>query len=399
MKITTVRCEGYKPFREATELSLAPLTLVFGHNTAGKSALVRLPRLVVRALAGSLEFSIGETRYGESLLDLVHGRDTLGVVRLGVSLEAEGAQFHADAAWRNLFSAKRGNVASVVQIAAKAEDSLDLRWGGPPNEPGSFEGHGPIRLAGMLPRGRVPNTDFDPVAWRERAADAQESLHYLGPHRRQIAPSYARQEGANLGDDGAGAPDWLRDDSELSGNVGAWYERELGGAIEVDPQGESFRLVARKGRQVLNAAQLGEGAQQALPVVTLLHALRASKVSTSLTVIEQPELHLHDAAQGAMADLLLEAAIASGGPLLVETHSEITLLRVRRRIAEQQGAWADVGPDCVAIYWVQREGTESSAKRVVIQPDGWVEDWPRTVYDVTFQEVAALQRAARSRQT
>jgi len=87
MKITSVRCEGYKPFHGPTELSFAPLTLVFGHNTSGKSALARLPRLALHAMAGSLDLSIGSTRYGESFLDLVHGRDMLRAMRLGLTLE------------------------------------------------------------------------------------------------------------------------------------------------------------------------------------------------------------------------------------------------------------------------------------------------------------------------
>ena len=396
MKITSVRCEGYKPFHAPTELSFAPLTLVFGHNTSGKSALARLPRLVLRAMAGGLDLSIGTTRYGESFLDLVHGRDMLGAMRLGLTLERADQSMAVDATWRNLYSPDSGNTQFVSRIAATGAGSLDLTWD-QGEAPGAFVDHGgdPIPLLGMLPKEALPDTDLDPSVWRKAAEDAERELIYLGPHRKGLHPSYAQRNKARLGDDGSGAPHWLRADAELAADVGAWYAANLGTRLEVDPQGEGFRLIVREGAQVLNAVELGEGAQQALPVVTLLFAMIRAQRPSSLVIIEQPELHLHDAAQGALADLLLRAAKASG-PILIETHSELTLLRVRRRIAEQKETWSDLNPPDVAIYWVEREGARSTSKRVEVAADGWVDDWPRTVYDVTFQEVAALQRAVES---
>lgn len=395
MRVESVRCEGYKPFRDAVELDLAPLTLLFGHNTSGKSALVRLPRMALRALGGSLDLKIGDTRYGGSFLDLVHGRDKHGSMRLGLTLADAEQERRADATWQNLYTAERGNTHFVCRLKAEGDGSLDLQWDRSAS-PGSFtqSGPDPIPVLGMLPQRAVPGQDFDPSAWREAAEDALRRLVYLGPHRKNIEPSYAWRADAPLEEDGAGAPDWLRADAGLADAVADWYETHLGTRLEVEPQGEGYRLVIRDGSQVLNAVELGEGAQQILPVVTALHALMHSGLRTSLVVIEQPELHLHDAAQGAVADLLIRAAMKSVGPILVETHSELLLLRTRRRIAERSDRWKEFRAEDAAIYWVERRGVEACLRRMTVESDGWVKGWPRSVYDVTFQEVAALQRAA-----
>lgn len=60
MRIENITFSGYKAFptdvgtREAPRqsLDLAPLTLILGKNNIGKSAVARLPRLVLGALGG-----------------------------------------------------------------------------------------------------------------------------------------------------------------------------------------------------------------------------------------------------------------------------------------------------------------------------------------------------------
>lgn len=51
-----------------------------------------------------------------------------------------------------------------------------------------------------------------------------------------------------------------------------------------------------------------------------------------IEIIEQPELHMHPAACGVVADLYLTAM--RNNVVFVETHSKEFLLRIRRRIAE-----------------------------------------------------------------
>jgi predicted ATPase len=110
-----------------------------------------------------------------------------------------------------------------------------------------------------------------------------------------------------------------------------------------------------------------------------------------LDIIEQPELHLHDAAHAALGDLLLSAVAEDAGNLIVETHSESLVLRVRRRVAE------GLSPDRVAIVYVEDNGDGSRLRRIALRSDGETDWWPEGVFSESFVEVKAIRRAQRAR--
>lgn len=80
---------------------------------------------------------------------------------------------------------------------------------------------------------------------------------------------------------------------------------------------------------------VGFGISQVLPIV--IQVFDASNENT--VIIEQPEIHLHSKAQAELGDLFIKAIKVkeeenSKKNLIIETHSENLLLRLRRRIAE-----------------------------------------------------------------
>ena len=107
----------------------------------------------------------------------------------------------------------------------------------------------------------------------------------------------------------------------------------------------------------VNLADVGTGVAQMLPIfVQRALDLLSPPKKPVLEIIEQPELHLHPAAHGALADLYLNAAKRGGVRFIIETHSETLLLRLRRRIAEGQ-----VDPRSVAIYFVEHHSGGAEA--------------------------------------
>ncbi|AST69707.1 hypothetical protein BFG07_14100 [Kosakonia cowanii] len=60
--------------------------------------------------------------------------------------------------------------------------------------------------------------------------------------------------------------------------------------------------------------------------------VRDLKGINGIEIIEQPELHIHPAACGIVADLYLKAK--DSNIMLIETHSKEFVLRIRRRVAE-----------------------------------------------------------------
>jgi predicted ATPase len=78
-----------------------------------------------------------------------------------------------------------------------------------------------------------------------------------------------------------------------------------------------------------NVADVGYGISQVLPVIVQGLLMRPG----SVYMVQQPELHLHPDAQAGLADFFLYLA-ANGIRVVIETHSEYLLIRIRRRLAE-----------------------------------------------------------------
>ena len=111
----------------------------------------------------------------------------------------------------------------------------------------------------------------------------------------------------------------------------------------------------------------------------------------SLTLIEPPEIHLHPKMQADLADLFIDivklAADKKGKikkSLLIETHSEYLLKRLRRRISEGKLSSKDI-----AIYFIEprdKDNKDSALiKNIEISKDGSFE-WPKDFYITEFED-------------
>lgn len=199
-------------------------------------------------------------------------------------------------------------------------------------------------------------------------------MTHIGPVRASARPIYEATVPKTIGLTGEEAVGWLLHDTTLLDEVGAWFEAHLDGwRLSIDLAGSAFHCTLSRGAVTVNLSDAGQGMQQVLPVV-VQQLLSRRRPEPFLDLVEQPELHLHSAAQPPLADLFLETAKQGAGTVLVETHSENLLLRVRRRIAE--GA----DPSLVALYWVDEhpEGY-STVQRINIDADGEVDTWPEGV--------------------
>lgn len=111
---------------------------------------------------------------------------------------------------------------------------------------------------------------------------------------------------------------------------------------------------------MLDITDVGFGLSQILPIIVqgFLSA------DNSLTIIEQPEIHLHPRMQAELADLFIDIMketndFEEGKSLLIETHSEYLLKRLRRRIAEGKVRAEDVG-----IYFIHPKDKDYKYARV-----------------------------------
>ena len=95
-----------------------------------------------------------------------------------------------------------------------------------------------------------------------------------------------------------------------------------------------------------NVIDVGYGVSQVLPLlVALLDPLRYP-----LFLLQQPEIHLHPRAQAALGSLFCASASA-GDQLIVETHSEYIIDRVRMDIRDRK---TELRPDEVSVLFFER---------------------------------------------
>lgn len=135
------------------------------------------------------------------------------------------------------------------------------------------------------------------------------------------------------------------------------------------------RMPSRRGGGVgdmVNVADVGLGTSQILPVLVALHAADPGV----LVHVEQPEIHLHPAAQVRLADILLGAA-QRGVRVVVETHSALLLKAIQWRVTE----WYD--PALVTLHWFTRDAEgATSVHSGGLDTNGAFGSWPVDFTDV-----------------
>jgi hypothetical protein len=392
LEIREIAFLSYKPYggpnvSELQRLKLAPLTLVFGKNNSGKSAAVRLPRLLLggieRADGQLLQLDVRGLRYGQGFFDLVYGGAFFERPTFQVVAEFKGQRLDFMTTLFSPSALAADQPPQVWSYEMRAPRAISLS--GPPKE-GDLQ----LRFTGLLP----PQAEWN--AWREAARDALEAMVHIGPTRPQIAASYANEQVAGFGPHGLEAPQLLRINSALADEVSRWYETFMDGArLSLKRDSDSFSLrIGRSKSLSSNLAQGGEGLQQVLPVVVHQFLRQRHDRGPFLDVVEQPELHLHAAAQAPLADLFIDTALQGRGQMLVETNSEPILLRVQRRVAEGR-----LRPDQLAIYYVETVEDGSRLRPVDVNAEGELEWWPAGVFEEDFREVVAIRRAQRSHGT
>jgi predicted ATPase len=135
--------------------------------------------------------------------------------------------------------------------------------------------------------------------------------------------------------------------------------------------------------------QKGTGISQVLPVITICLLTGVG----SLALIEQPELHLHPALQQRLGTFFSEIT-KSGRRLIIETHSEYIVTRLRREIAT-----GSLDSESVALTFVSSKKSgnskETTYEQVPISATGVVSRWPQGFYDFTAGDKLAIFEANR----
>jgi predicted ATPase len=163
---------------------------------------------------------------------------------------------------------------------------------------------------------------------------------------------------------------------ELADSIETLYRPRLG----LEP-----RIRMSHVRAPLNMTAVGVGVSQVLPVLVMGLASDPG----SVLLLEQPELHLHPAMQQRLADFLL-GCVRCGRQVIVETHSDHLVTRLRRRIAEDA---EDLLVEQVGFVFTERLDGRTSFRGLASNRFGGIDEWPAGFFDQGARDTQCLLKA------
>ena len=150
----------------------------------------------------------------------------------------------------------------------------------------------------------------------------------------------------------------------------------------------SLNLIGPNGKKV-EINDVGSGIGYVLPVLSSL-------AGKGISLIQQPELHLHPALQSALGSVIVkcvENKIHYNAFTLIETHSEHLLLRIMKLLKTSNSRAGEVIKTitfenvCILYFQPKGDGT-TSVKRLRVGPDGQLIDrWPGGFFEERYKDI------------
>jgi predicted ATPase len=396
--INKIHFKNYKSFKDKQELELKPITILIGKNSSGKSAVAKLPTLIEGSLSGMFEDPLlttnNDVELGAEFRDLVHGRE---IGSLEFILESIENKLTVEVA----SGIKESDLPRIRKWILNEEfdfkyDDLKKSYYNDVNE-GNFNCAFSGFNLDLLFDTTKDGSSEDLVSLRDK--DITLKTNYIGPFRETPNRTYSsigNSKTQKIGNKGENAyqiliSDYLYNDSKLLNKVSEWYRNNFDGwSIEINTQSKpdyKVELSRTKPQFNVNIRDVGQGMSQALPLVVSAFLNQKEEV---LTIIEQPELHLHPAAHGDLAELFAESTKNSKSKFLIETHSPNLILRLRRLIAEKKFNYEDL-----KIYTVNYDPITNTSKldEVIVTSEGDVENWPENIFNESLDEIIGITKA------
>ena len=389
--IDYIRFKNYRIFRTEQELRLRPITIVFGKNNTGKSAVLKLPILIENILENdgkevvSDSFGRGPVLFTE-LRDIVYGKATKAI-ELGISNESLSASldlsFFVD-------STVKPNSRIEKYHIVDGDIIHKLQW----ETDGLYHFDGSQDIVNIDFNGIKPINHNQEVFFKNVIEKLHFSTDYIGSIRElpQIDLRLQNSVSSNSGVTGINSYQKLiadaLGDNIFAEKVAEWYNDNFDGwLLKVDKSRlPVIHLELEKNGIHTNITETGMGIMQSLPIVV---RACAPCDEPTLISIEEPETHLHSSAHASLGELIaISVKEDTNKRYLIETHSKNFILRLRRLIANKQ---LDI--DDVALYYVDfdEKNACSSLRKINIDSDGSVDFWPNRMFDESLQETLAIR--------
>jgi predicted ATPase len=453
--LTRLRIDNFKAWKDTGEIRLAPITVLFGINSSGKTSILQSlvmlrqtyespdRRRVLHPGDDNTDVDLGTVQ------DLIFGHQE--TAELGFELEwhvqepltlidpktdlkytGQNIQFLAKIGQQNgrvprlivkKMEYRLDSQPVPVTIGMTRQegdaDKYDLTFDGVTlvrHKQRAWPLPAPLRFYGFPDEVKAyfQNADFltDLTLALEKTL---RGLYYLGPLRDYPKRTYVwsgeRPEHVGLWGDRTIEALLAAQDRQLSRGahkrsesfervIARWLkEMKLIENFETKPIGarrKEYEVLVRTtgSRYTVNLTDVGFGISQALPVIVECFCVPPG----STVILEHPELHLHPSAQAELADLFIEAIRSREEgydrniQLLVESHSEHFLRRLQRRIAE-----GVLKPEEAALFFCTPSAEGSHISRLAVDDYGNITNWPNNFFGDEMADLAAMTDAVLSR--
>lgn len=389
--LTQIQLHQFKCF-EVLRLPLSPLTLLSGANATGKSSVLQALLLLHQTLRYS-QSSTNITLNGYAVQlgtvgDVVNqtsGRRTIAIELQSNEFECKWEMETDD---RRMLSFPIHRIFWRASPVWSAEDSI-INSG--------------VILDNLLPR------EISKLPQAQTIMNSLIQLSYISADRsapREAYPVAIDSPYPTVGVKGEYTPWYLVtfDQKEiipkmqhpgepapyLRRQVDAWMDHFFPGAGLSVTQISDTNLVklllrTNTGTDFLRPQNVGYGLTHILPIITA--CLGANR--GDLIIVENPESHLHPAAQSAMGEFLAIAASA-GIQIILETHSDHVLNGLRKAVRNETITQDDV---LIHFFTKQPNGATSSSAQVTspqIDRNGNFDYWPDDFFDQSDKDLNSL---------
>ena len=213
-------------------------------------------------------------------------------------------------------------------------------------------------------------------------------LSFLGPIRENPHRIYeiTNETYNTVGSKGENMPNLMKKIGNNNSELNEWVKRfGFGDQVYLEKlysNAYSLRFKNDKSIYYTSISNAGFGASQILPLI--VQAVVSPR--RTITIAEQPEIHLNPKMQCELADLFVSMANKKQ-IVIAETHSEHLLLRLRRLVAQEK-----IKSDDVAIYFVEGDGISTTIKPINLQENGHINpiDWPKDFFGESLKEALAM---------
>jgi hypothetical protein len=185
-----------------------------------------------------------------------------------------------------------------------------------------------------------------------------------------------------VNDNGSEVPEALEEYGKESGLFRQIHIKRLG-----SKPGDPFQIMVTGSGRPANLLDVGYGVSQALPVV--VQCVLAPR--DRLLLMQQPEVHLHPRAQAELGSFFVEQVYEHDRKLVIETHSDYIVDRIRQDVARKR-----LDPAAVSILYLEKTGHATTIYPLRLDAQGNVLDAPPSYREFFLREEMNLLARSRS---